>query len=509
MRLIKETKGYVKLSKKIPYKLPSTKMGIVLLVIMVGLFGALVAVLGWQALAEPPNNFSPVSFVETQPSKKGATDDPTGTIVLGKPTDTSITANIIPGQDWEVVLQYGVKSQNPLSFTEPHKSQNGQPIVIDINGLKPSTQYFYKMGYRTNNNQAYQMGQEHKFYTARNSGESFVFAVQSDTHFDINNNDLYKVTAKNILSSNPDFIIDLGDKLMSGNYAKNYVKTQEAYKKPRYYMSLVGNSAPVYLVNGNHDGENGWLSKQSPDNITIWATQVRKLLFPNPYPNYFYGGDSIADPNVGLRGSYFSWQWGDALFIVLDSLWNTKESSGTNNNDDIWAMTIGNEQYKWLKQTLETSSSKYKFVFTHHILGSTMHGGIYWSQFGEWGGNNLDGGWNFEAQRPGWSKTIRKLLEDNKVSIIFQGHDHVFGKEDLNGVVYQEVPQPNSLYGQSWVDREFTYAGTTLPSSGYVRVSVGPAETKVDYVKSNTPSQETKKQRNADITYSYKIYPSY
>ena len=508
MKLIYETKGYIKTIKEGDYSHPRTKVNIILLGFVVIIFAGLVAVLGWGALAEPPStNLAPISFVDSQP-KKNITDSPVGTIVLGKPTNTSVSANIVPGKNWEVVLQYGANSlQNP-KYSEPRSSQDGQPIMIDINGLEPNTQYHYKMGYRTSSDQPYQMGEEYTFHTARAKGSAFTFTVQSDAHFDINSPELYKITAKNMLAAKPDFLLDLGDKTMSSDYATSYEKTQASFKNPRYYMSLVGSSAPVYLANGNHEGENGWLDNGSPESITVWSSQVRKLLFANPYPNDFYSGDKTNYPYTGLRASYYAWNWGDALFVVLDPLWHTKEFSGTNSNEDIWAMTLGDEQYKWLKQTLESSKSKYKFVFSHHILGTTFHGGIYWSQFGEWGGNNTDGGWAFNERRPTWAKPIRQLFENNKVSVFFQGHDHVFAKEDLNGVAYQTVPQPNSQYGQNWVDRNFAYAGDIQPSSGYIKVTVGDAKANVEYVKTILPAQETKKQKNADVSYSYTVYPS-
>jgi hypothetical protein len=39
---------------------------------------------------------------------------------------------------------------------------------------------------------------------------------------------------------------------------------------------------------------------------------------------------------------------------------------------------------------------------------------------------------------------IHQLLVRNKVAAVFHGHDHLFAKQDLDGIVYQEVPQPSS-----------------------------------------------------------------
>ena len=55
---------------------------------------------------------------------------------------------------------------------------------------------------------------------------------------------------------------------------------------------------------------------------------------------------------------------------------------------DWWGMSIGDEQYKWLKDTLEQSEARYKFVFCHHVMG-TGRGGIEMEHLYEWGGKSI------------------------------------------------------------------------------------------------------------------------
>jgi hypothetical protein len=33
---------------------------------------------------------------------------------------------------------------------------------------------------------------------------------------------------------------------------------------------------------------------------------------------------------------------------------------------------------------------------------------------------------------------------ENKVNIYFHGHDHFYGKQEKDGMIYQEVPQPSA-----------------------------------------------------------------
>ena len=58
----------------------------------------------------------------------------------------------------------------------------------------------------------------------------------------------------NILAGQPDFVIDLGDTFMSEKHASRDSGAKQ-YASQRFHLGLVGHSAAVFLVLGNHDGE--------------------------------------------------------------------------------------------------------------------------------------------------------------------------------------------------------------------------------------------------------------
>ena len=62
----------------------------------------------------------------------------------------------------------------------------------------------------------------------------------------------------------------------------------------------------------------------------------------------------------------------------------------------------------------------------------------------EWGGEGRKGEGTFKEKRPGWDLPIHQLMVKTGVTIFFQGHDHLFARQDLDGIVYQEVPQPSN-----------------------------------------------------------------
>ena len=76
------------------------------------------------------------------------------------------------------------------------------------------------------------------------------------------------------------------------------------------------------------------------------------------------------------------------------------KGTGGGKTADEWQITHGDAQYQWLKQTLEQSKAKWKFIFAHHVLG-TGRGGVDMADEGEWGGKSLQGVWEFDKKRPG------------------------------------------------------------------------------------------------------------
>jgi hypothetical protein len=299
--------------------------------------------------------------------------------------------------------------------------------------------------------------------------------------------------------------MDLGDTFMSDKSATNYQDTAGRYAADRGYFGIFGPSVPLFLVNGNHEGESGWLLDGTGNNLAVWATKARKLYYPNPYPDGFYTGSATEEPFVGQRQSYYSWEWGDALFVVLDPYWYTTKNPKQGTEADNWKWTLGLDQYTWLKNTLETSKSRYKFVFTHHVLGD-VRGGIEWADLYEWGGKSRSGAWEFDKMRPGWELPIHQLMVKNHVTAVFQGHDHLYVKQEKDGIIYQEVPQPSVASGMSGAINEGSYrSGVIFSSPGHIRVSVSSTGITVDYVHTALPEDTSDKCQNGEVVYSYSI----
>jgi len=245
----------------------------------------------------------------------------------------------------------------------------------------------------------------------------------------------------------------------------------------------------------------------------------------NATPKDYPASGTVPAGTLGLLEDYYAWEWGDALFIVLDPYWNTVSNPNQTNN--AWNWSLGKAQYDWLTATLQNSSARYKFVFMHHLVGGTWtladgitpncaaRGGVEVAPYFEWGGKNVDGTDGFAANRPGWAMPIHNLLVANKVNAVFHGHDHLYDYQTLDGIVYQECPQPGTAnYTQTGSSADGKYNANTpgsvmLPNSGHMRVNVSPTQTKVEYVRAYRPSDINTTQHNRDISHSYTMAPRF
>jgi hypothetical protein len=230
-------------------------------------------------------------------------------------------------------------------------------------------------------------------------------------------------------------------------------------------------------------------------NLPVWAATARNNYYSNPDPatQPFFTGQMTASGDSGptrFPASWYAWKWGDALFVVLDPYWNSLTTGGQ------WTMTLGQAQYNWLKDTLAqgtASGIKYKFIFLHNLVGglpgtTQMRGGIEAAPYYEWGGKNTDGTEGFAANRPSMTKPIHQLLVDNKVTAVFHGHDHAYVKQILDGIVYQEVPQPSVRNTTGGPASGSGYlSGTIVSSSGHLRVTVSPTGVKSEYIRAWAP----------------------
>jgi phosphodiesterase/alkaline phosphatase D-like protein len=103
-------------------------------------------------------------------------------IILGRPTNNSITASILFDQNVQYYLEYGLQSGTYTNTTTVYSNTLNVPDEIDVIGLAPNTQYFYRMQYKLVGSSTYITTPEYHFQTQRAAGSNFTFTVEADEH---------------------------------------------------------------------------------------------------------------------------------------------------------------------------------------------------------------------------------------------------------------------------------------------------------------------------------------
>ena len=439
---------------------------------------------------------------------------PVVTEILGRPTDRSVTVNARSDAALELYYEYGPASGSAAARTATVTAAALSPTELLLEGLAPDARTWYRMRYRAAGSTGpFETGSEHSLHTQRAPGSSFTFALQGDSHPERASQfaaALYERTLATVAADAPDFYLTMGD-----DFSIDTLRTltaeavAERYTIQLPWLGIVAPSAPLFLVNGNHEQAARYLLDGTPNNPAVWAQNARNRFYPQPAPDTFYSGNTEEVPYIGLLRNTFAFTWGDALFVVLDPYWSSPVvvdgplDANAPKTTDKWEITHGDAQYSWLKKTLEASHARWKFVFAHHV-GGTGRGGIESAREYEWGGNNQNGTWGFAAHRPSWPMPIHQLMAANGVTIFFQGHDHLFCRQELDGVVYQELPEPADPSYTLWNGDAYT-SGDKLANTGYTRVNVSPSGVRVEYVKTWLPKDETGTRRNGEVAFSYTV----
>jgi hypothetical protein len=307
--------------------------------------------------------------------------------------------------------------------------------------------------------------------TQRSPGTRFGFALLSDTHIgsDLsysNQGDETVLTAvgAELGASSPDFVINLGDILDFHQFGFNDPPPSAAVARLGFlnyreaFGDALGNLGHFGVI-GNWDGENGSFTSEE-----ISRSRSQRLLYlPSPGPTTYPEGGAA-------QHDYYSFSWGDALFVVLNVMSYTTEElllSTTTGRPEDW--TLGNEQLAWLEKTLQSATTKWRFLFIHHAVGGAA-GDEADSIYGRGGGL---------AAHVGEQAKVHQLMLDYGVQIFFYGHDHVFADMVVDGLHYTTPGNAGAIWTFPGSQTGYT---RYWDQSGWARVDVSPDDVHVQFI---------------------------
>ena len=239
---------------------------------------------------------------------------------------------------------------------------------VHLGGLEASTRYFYEVY-----NDDRRVQQEESFRTARRHDETrFSFLVLGDSGVDTETQwDIGRRMRENMNAREIDFVVHVGDVHQGvGDYYDNI------YFKP--YREIIKN-VNVFTSLGNHDviTDNG-----------------------APYLDDFY----LPHNNAEQTERYYSFRWGNAYFICLDT------------NIDY---SPGSPQYAFFQEALDDTlrtSATWTIVYAHHPP---------WTEY-----------WTDYYGDEGVQNHLVPLFESDGVDFVMNGHTHSYERGEKNHVHY-------------------------------------------------------------------------
>ena len=383
---------------------------------------------------------------------------PVSARLLDAVTSTSFTIEVSTTTAVRVYIEYGYSKSSVVGKTQSISVAKGAIQNIVITNLKPNSVVYYRLKYAIGTSLNYaSLTQKNAKTTAAESFSSSTFAIQADPHMDENSSaEVYEGTLKQIVTASPAFLMDLGDIFMVDKLPnKTEANIRGRFELMKGYYQKLG-TIPLKICLGNHDGELGYSNFNTKN--------YRKEYFPEQTAEL----------------AYYSFTGPDQLHVVLDPFTYTMKNPTAAG----WEWTLGKTQYDWLASTLQNSKEKHKFIYIHHLLvgDQTSRGGVEIAMKNEWGGKNNDGTYGFDIYRPGWGKPIHQLLLDHKVGFVFKGHDHLYVKQELDGIIYQTLPQPSHPGDKINVNQYGYISGKGVGGSGFLKVSTSGNQAKVDFI---------------------------
>lgn len=378
--------------------------------------------------------------------------------LAGAAGSNSLSIEIYATSAVKAYIEYGYSKTTIAGKTSIYSISKGATKSISLTGLKANSLIYYKVKYAVGTSKNFASLTQRMVKTAEGQMlSSSTFAIQADPHMDENSSAaVYEGTLKQIVAASPAFLMDLGDIFMVDKLPnKTEANIRGRFELMKGFYQKLGN-VPLKICLGNHDGELGY-SKFNTKNY-------RKEYFPEQTGEL----------------AYYSFTGPDQLHVVLDPFTYTMK----NPTPIGWEWTLGKTQYDWLVETLKNSKETHKFIYIHHLLvgDQTSRGGVEVAMKNEWGGKNIDGSDGFEANRPGWGRPIHQLLLDYKVGFVFKGHDHLYVKQEFDGIVYQTLPQPSHPGDKINVNQYGYISGKGVGGSGFLKVSTSGKTAQVDFI---------------------------
>ena len=106
----------------------------------------------------------------------------TGTELLARPTDRSITLNVVSSSALEAYVEYGTSSGIYTNTTSTVSQAANESTVIVITGLSADTKYYYRFRYRVSGSASAFSARSKIFFTLKDQREARLHLILPQIH---------------------------------------------------------------------------------------------------------------------------------------------------------------------------------------------------------------------------------------------------------------------------------------------------------------------------------------
>ncbi len=305
------------------------------------------------------------------------------------------------GSDVQIAAVGGDLENASVYSGKQYKSMGKYVHKVTATNLKPNTKYQYRVGDSVTGTWS-KIGY---FTTSSKSVDEANFIVISDVQ--ASNEENFRRASLVMQSAvetmpNYEFAVNLGDFVNDC--------TNEEWDNYFKYFEFSNMNTTLVPVAGNHEGNLQWFK----------------------FNNMFNIGEVEGSANV--TGNYYSFDWGDAHFAVL-------------NSNDMYPMSAS--QLNWLKNDMNGSNAQWKIILMHRALYSA--------------GKNIN-----KPDTVIMRNLLLPVIDELGIDIVFAGHDHMYYRSEP---VKNEKVQSVQTVTEVWNGENTTFAlnpdGTThiLPST--------------------------------------------
>ncbi|MHA1769463.1 MAG: metallophosphoesterase [Candidatus Thorarchaeota archaeon] len=247
---------------------------------------------------------------------------------------------------------------------------------VNLDGLSTDTKYYYKVISNGTESSVY------SFLTAPADGDEFKVIIVGDNRpssDSVIQPAQFEQLAQMIAQEQPHLVLMTGDYVLQ--VTEDHAQNLEAWEAFTNITDTIGHYTPIYATIGNHD--------------TGARTGILRLEY------FFDAFEQFDEPST-----YFAFDYAGVHFVILNT-----EEMGLEGR-------ITGAQYTWLVNDLESTDCDMKVIVGHRPMYPLSHIG-----------DSID-------SEPEERAALQELFESNNVTMFVSGHDHLFNRMTVNGMVH-------------------------------------------------------------------------